>query len=392
MDFYNRAKAIAEEITAHRRYLHTHAEAGLDLPETKAYIKKQLRAYGIEPMDCGHGVMATLGKGGRVFLLRADMDALPMKEESGESFASQTSCAHTCGHDLHAAMLLGAAKLLKESEGQLRGTVKLMFQPAEETLEGAKDMIDSGILSDPPVDAALAYHVNTGNEAPGGFCYNSKGTLMFSSDMFRITVRGKGTHGAYPHYGVDPILIGSHTVIALEALIARETDPQAAAALTFGSFQAGANTNIIPETAVMLGSLRTDDAARRERLFRRMEEAVTGTAAVFGGSAEAELLSGAPPLVTDPALTEAVVRYMEELPIADGSGKDGFSVSGSEDFAYIAERVPSAYMFISAGFPDAGETYSAHNPKVRFNEAVLPLGAAWLAHCAARWLEETAAQ
>lgn len=388
MDFYNRAKAIAEEITAHRRYFHTHAETGLTMPLAKAYIKEQLQKLGIEAKDCGEGVTATVGSGGKVILLRADMDALPMREESGEPFMSQTDAAHTCGHDLHAAMLLGAAKLLKENESALKGTVKLMFQPAEETLSGAKHMIEHGILSDPPVDAALGYHVNGGREAPGGFLYNSSAAMMFSADMFRITLNGKGTHGAYPQLGVDPILIGSHIVIALEALIARETDPQAAAALTFGSFQAGANTNIIPETAVLLGSLRTNDAALRKQLLARMEAVVSGTAAVFGGSAEVEILSAAPPLVTDAAMTEAAVRYMGELPIPGINGQNGYSVSGSEDFAYIAERVPAVYMFISAGFPDAKETYSAHNPKVRFNEDVLPIGTAWLAHCAERWLAD----
>ncbi|MBE5784850.1 MAG: amidohydrolase [Clostridiales bacterium] len=388
MDLYKRALALQQEITSHRRYLHTHAEAGLSLPIAKEYAKKQLEAIGIEAADCGMGVAATVGQGGKVFLLRADMDALPMKEESGESFASQTSCAHTCGHDLHAAMLLGAARLLKEKEGALGGTVKFMFQPAEETLCGAKHMIENGILSDPPVDAALAFHVNAGHGSVGEFLYNSSGALMFSADMFRITVRGKGTHGAYPQYGVDPILIGSQIVIALEALIARETDPQAAAALTIGSFQAGTNTNIIPETAVLLGSVRTNAPALREMLVRRIREAAAGTAAVYGGKAELEILSGAPPLICAPALTEDIVRYLQETGVPDAAPVPGYSVSGSEDFAYIAERVPSAFLFLSAGFPDERGDFTAHNPKVRFNEDVLPLGAAWLAHAAIRWLEE----
>ena len=167
MNYYERALALKDETIAHRRYFHTNAEVGLDLPKTKAYVMEKLREYGLEPRDCGYGVTATLGKGGKVILLRADMDALPLPEESGEPFACPSGAAHACGHDFHAAMLLTAAKMLKENEAELEGTVKFMFQPAEETFEGGKDMIEHGILEDPPVDAALAYHVTTGKMPVG---------------------------------------------------------------------------------------------------------------------------------------------------------------------------------------------------------------------------------
>ena len=163
MNFYERAVELKDEIVADRRYIHTNAEVGLELPKTKAYVMEKLKSYGIQPVECGHGVTATIGKKGRCILLRADMDALPMSEESGEEFACKTGKqAHACGHDFHTAMLLAAAKMLKENEGSLQGTVKLMFQPAEETFEGCNDMLKAGILEDPSVDAALAYHVSPG--------------------------------------------------------------------------------------------------------------------------------------------------------------------------------------------------------------------------------------
>ncbi|HCT92434.1 MAG TPA: amidohydrolase, partial [Lachnospiraceae bacterium] len=257
MDFYKQALELREETVEHRRWLHSHAEIGLDMPKAQAYVMEQLKAAGLDPQPCGHGVTAELGrKGGRTLLLRADMDALPMPEESGEPFACLTGTeAHTCGHDFHAAMLLTAAKLLKENEAALPGRVRFMFQTAEETFEGAKDMMANGILEG--VDGALAYHVGSGRMSVGLFMYNSGGTMMYSVDGFRITVHGQGAHGAYPHNSIDPINIGVHIYLALEALIAREADPGKACVLTIGNFAAGSAPNIIPDTAVLQGTLRT---------------------------------------------------------------------------------------------------------------------------------------
>ena len=388
MDFYKRALELWEETVAHRRWLHSHAEVGLDMPEAQAYVLERLRNDGLDPRPCGHGVTAELGReGGRTLLLRADMDALPMPEESGESFACPTGrSAHACGHDFHAAMLLTAAKMLKEQESMLSGRVRFMFQTAEETFEGAKDMLENGILEG--VDGALAYHVGSGRMPVGLFMYNSGGTMMYSVDGFRITVHGQGAHGAYPHSSIDPINIGVHIYLALESLIARETDPGKACVLTIGNFSAGSAPNIIPDTAVLQGTLRTNDSASREKLVRRLKEAAQRTAGVFGGSAEIEMISQVPPLVCDPAMTEDMVRYMRELPIPGLTPVPNTSASAFEDFAAIAERVPSVFMYLSAGYLDGRGDAPAHNPKVRFNEDVCPIGSACLAHCAVRWLED----
>ncbi len=387
MDYFARAAALREELVSNRRYLHTNAEAGLCLPKAKAYVMEKLAEYGISPIECGEGVTATLGQGERVILLRADMDALPMPEESGLPFACPTKeTAHACGHDFHAAMLLTAARLLKEDEAALPGRVKLMFQPAEETFEGSRNMIEHGILRDPKPDAALAFHVSPGRLPIGTYLYNATGAMMFSVDTFEIHIRGKGSHGAYPHLSVDPINIGVHIYLALQELIARESDPSDACLLTVGQFTAGAAANIIPETALLKGTMRTNQKEAREKLVRRLKEVAKAVAAVYGGTAEVVFTCGVPTLVCDSALTEEMVGYMKELPVPNAVGYAGIAASASEDFALIAEQVPSVFIYLSAGYADSRGDYPAHNPKVQFNEEVLPIGAAYLAHCATRWL------
>lgn len=388
MNYYERALELKDETIANRRHIHKNAETGLDLPKTKAYVMKKLTEYGLEPKDCGYGVTATLGKGGKVLLLRADMDALPMPEESGEEFACPTGKeAHTCGHDFHAAMLLTAAKMLKEKEDTLEGTIKFMFQPAEETFEGSKNMIENGILENPPVDAALAYHVSPGKMPIGLFMYNDKDTMMYSVDGFKITIHGKGSHGAYPHVGVDPINIGVHIHLALQELIARESDPTHSCVLTIGQFAGGTAANIIPETAVLQGTIRTNKPEARELLVRRMKEVAEKTAAVYNGTVDIEMISEVPPLICNPKLTDEVVGYMQELGIPGLTPYPGISASASEDFAVITEKVPSTFMYLSAGYLDERGQYPAHHPKAQFNEDVCPIGAACLAHCASQWLK-----
>ena len=388
MNYYERALELKDETIANRRHIHKNAETGLDLPKTKAYVMEKLTEYGLEPKDCGYGVTATLGKGGKVLLLRADMDALPMPEESGEEFACPTGKeAHSCGHDFHAAMLLTAAKMLKEKEDTLEGTIKFMFQPAEETFEGSKNMIENGILENPPVDAALAYHVSPGKMPIGLFMYNDKDTMMYSVDGFKITIHGKGSHGAYPHVGVDPINIGVHIHLALQELIARESDPTHSCVLTIGQFAGGTAANIIPETAVLQGTIRTNKPEARELLVRRMKEVAEKTAAVYNGTVDIEMISEVPPLICNPKLTDEVVGYMQELGIPGLTPYPGISASASEDFAVIAEKVPSTFMYLSAGYLDERGQYPAHHPKAQFNEDVCPIGAACLAHCASQWLK-----
>lgn len=390
MDYYKRALELKEETIENRRYLHENAEAGLHLPKTTQFVMEKLKAYGLLPAMCGHGIVASVGKGKPVILLRADMDALPIREESGESFSSQTGAMHACGHDFHAAMLLTAAKMLKENESALKGTVKLMFQPAEETFEGSNDMIANGILTNPKPDVCLAYHVTSGKSPAGIYMYNANSTMMNSVYGFQITINGQGSHGACPNQGVDPINIGVHIHLALQELIARESDPKDVCTLTIGKFEAGTAANIIPDTAVLQGTLRTDRKEAGKYLANRIKEVAVKTAAVYNGTVTVETLSDVPPLVCDKKTTEEIVSYMQELSIENFTGYPDISATASEDFAVIAEQIPGTYMYLSAGFLDERGDYTAHHSKVRFNEDVCPIGAACYAQSAEMWLKSHA--
>ena len=389
MNYFERANELKEELSKDRRYIHENAEVGMELPKACEYVMTKLKEMGYAPKIIGgSGVTATVGnRQGKTILLRADMDALPMKEESGEPFACKSGeAAHTCGHDLHTAMLLGAAKMLKENEKNIKGTVKLMFQPGEEIFKGSKALIEEGILESPKVDAALAYHVGPGKMPVGLHMYNDKGTMMYSNDGFKITVHGKGAHGAYPHQSIDPIHIAVQIYLGLEEIIAREVDSSSPCVMTIGKLVAGEANNIIPETAVIEGSIRTTSIENRNLMVSRMKEVACKIAEVYRGSAEVEMISEVPPLICNKEFTKEILSYMSELDVPGQMGVPDIEASASDDFAVILEKVPGAYMFLSAGYPDK-DVAPSHNPKVIFNEEVLPIGAAYLAHCAARWLE-----
>lgn len=389
MDYLKRSEELFEETVENRRHLHQTPELGLELPETTAFIMEKLTEMGYDPKPCGGGVVACVGKtGGKTVLLRGDVDALPMKEESGLPFASQRENAHTCGHDIHGAMLLTAAKMLKENEAALDGMVKLMFQPGEEPLTGARSMIADGLLQDPRPDVALGYHVVAGSLPMGLFVYNREGTLMNSSDNFIIDIQGKGGHGAYPDACIDPINIAAHMILALESVVAREIKSTQASVLTIGKVTAGDAPNIIPDQAQLQGTLRCDSEKEREFILQRLSEVVDAVAKMYRGSATITMLAGTPPLICDPQSVDDFVGYMRELDVPGQCEHVGMHAASSEDFSAVLSEIPGAYMFLSAGFTDGRETYNQHHPKVEFNEEVMKSGAAYLAHCATRWLEE----
>ncbi len=389
MDYLKQATKLKNQLIMYRRKIHSYAEVGMNLPKTVDFVISELKAMGYSPKKVGQGgVTATIGCSGKVILLRADMDALPMEEKSGEPFASTNGNCHGCGHDMHTAMLLGAAKLLKENEAQLSGTVKLMFQPGEELFKGSKDMIEAGILENPKVDAALAIHTATGVTPLGVFMYNNSSTMMCSADTFKITIKGKGSHGSYPQNSIDPINIAAHVILATQEVIARETIPSELCVLTIGSINAGSMANSIPESAVITGSIRASSKEMRSTMVSRTKEIAELTAATFRGTCEFELLSGTPPLICNPQVVNSMVKYINELDFQGKSPYPGLQANASEDFAEISDRIPSAYMMLGAGFPTDPKAANAHDPAVRFNEDALPIGAAILAHCAERWLAD----
>ena len=392
------AKALQGEIKAHRLWLHTHAETGFDLTETKPYVKSALTEMGYTVQERGKaGLVASVGKpGGKVLLLRADMDALPIAEEADVDFACQNGRMHACGHDMHTAMLLGAAKILKAHESELDGMVKLMFQPAEEIFEGSKDMIASGVLKNPRPDAALMIHVAAGMPLPAGaVVVSTPGVSAPAADYFIIRVHGKGCHGSAPQNGIDPLTAAAHILIALQEIHARELSASDEAVLTFGTFHAGEAGNVIPDTAAMGGTIRTYDEKTRAYLKERMTAIAQNIAEAFRASAEVSFGSGCPTLVNDKDLSEKVTGYLKDLLGADrafttaelNGGKPARG-GGSEDFAYVSHEVPSLMLALAAGEPSKGYVYPQHHPKVKFDESVLSTGAAVFVDCAINYLKE----
>ena len=390
--YLQRAQEIAPEIVENRRFIHSHAGVGFDLEDTVERILAQLKAMGIEGKRCGKaGVVATLGKPGKCILLRGDIDALPIPEQSGLDFAAQNGAMHACGHDFHGAMLLGAAKLLKENEQNLQGTVKLMFQPAEEKLAGAKDMVEHGVLESPQVDAAFAMHIGTGNEESAvGSVKFTKGPSHASGDSFRIIVQGKGCHGASSYQGVDAISVAAHIVVALQEIPAREVPADQLSIVTVGVFQGGTACNIIADTATIEGTIRALSPANRDFLIKRVPEIAEGIAKTYRASITLEHPTGCtPPSLNDPALCDEMLPFIQEIvPAQQVLVKQNEPSLGSEDFAYVSTQVPAMMISLGAGSKGEGYHYALHSPFVTPDEGCLPTGAALYAHCATRWLEK----
>lgn len=391
------ANALHSQMRAHRLWLHQHAETGFDLTQTKPYVKSALEEMGYAVSACGKaGLVTTVGKpGGKVILLRADMDALPIREEAEIDCACTSGRMHACGHDLHTAMLLGAARLLKNHEKELPGLVKLMFQPSEETFEGAKDMIEAGVLENPRPDAAMMIHVSAGMPIPAGtVIVSSPGVSAPAADYFSIKVQGKGCHGSAPQNGIDPLTAAAHILIALQEIHARELAASDEAVLTFGSFHGGDVGNVIPDSATLSGTIRTYDEDTRNYLKQRMTDISRGIASAFRATAEVTFGSGCPTLVNDKGLSDTFAGYLKELlgpgkafTTAELSGGKPSRGGGSEDFAYVSQQVPALMLALAAGEPAKGYAFPQHHPKVMFDESVLPIGAAVFTHCAMEYLK-----
>ena len=384
------AQNIKNDIVEYRRTIHENPEVGDTLPKTKAYVMDKLREFGYEPEEiCESGIVATIegSKPGKTFLLRADMDALPMAEATDCDFKATNGAMHSCGHDMHTAMLLGAAKLLKQNQDEIEGTVKLVFQPDEEGFTGAKKMIEAGVLQNPKVDAAMAMHVNSGT--PSNLVVCGLGTSIGGCNRFRIVVKGTGCHGALPETGVDPINIAAHIFLAIQEITSREIPATKPAVITIGKFAGGDAPNIIPNEVVMEGTIRTLEKELGEQIFSRMNDIVTSTAKMFRGEAELIELSSVPPLANNKELANEVTGYMKDIVGEQGIFLFEGGGMGSEDFASYSYEVPSLYVILGAGAKNENPLYGVpmHNEKVVFNEDVLPTGAAMHAYSAIMWLK-----
>lgn len=396
-DFLNMANQLQEKLVMYRHQLHAIPELDLSLPMTAAYVKEMLESIGLTPTPVGEsGLMVTIGgqRPGKVILIRADMDGLPIKEEADISFASLNGNMHACGHDLHTSMLLGAAEILKEKEEQLCGTVKLMFQPGEETLHGAKMMLENGIMENPKVDAAMMIHVLSGMPIPvGQFVIPQAGEgISASSDWFEIVIHGRGAHGAMPDAAVDPLNVAAHLHLALQGIISREISPVESAVLTIGVMEGGSTNNVIPDIARIKGSVRTFTAVMRDKIETRIHEISTGIGETYHAKVDVIYTRGCPEVKIDSRLNDQM-----RTTITDTFGASSFidltqlipggKLMGSEDFAFVTQAVPSTSVFISADNSKEGNSYPMHHPKVMFSDDVLSKGAAVYAAFARDWLE-----
>lgn len=398
-DILEEAKTLQPELLRIRRDLHQHPETGFDLVYTKALVKEKLTEMGYAPVEMGRaGLVVLVGgkKPGKTILLRADMDALPIQEEADVEYRSLTEGKmHGCGHDMHTAMLLGAAKILKEHEDEIEGTIKLEFQPAEEIFQGSPDMIRSGLLEQPHVDAAMMIHVLAGMPMPSGMMLIPGGGITSTScEQYHITVKGKGGHGSTPHTSIDPITAAAHIHIALQEINSRELDGNDFGVFTTCHFEAGKTSNVIPDTAEMWGTIRTIDPDNKvgELIKKRILEISKGVGDAFRCETKVEFYDFCPCMIIDPALSGCAMKYVGEL-----LGKGAVDLSaisggnpggGSEDFAFVSHEVPTVSMFLTTGNSNDGYIYGQHHPKVTYDDSVLYVGSAVYAHLGMRWLAE----
>lgn len=388
-------EALQKKLIGYYRNLHRIAETEFELCETVGFVRKTLDEIGCQYEDCGKcGIKAVIGDPGKgkVFLLRADMDALPIREESGLDFASDNGNMHACGHDMHTAMLLGAAHILKARENELKGAVKLIFQPAEEILQGSKCMIENGVLSSPEVDGAMMIHVVSGVPIPAGtFIVSAGGVSAPAADYFTINIHGKSSHGSTPNKGIDAITTGAHILLGLQEITARELNISDEAVITIGSFHGGKAGNVIADSVTMQGTVRAFDDDLRALVKKRIEEISLNIGQAFRSTVTVSYGGGCPTLKNDNMLSQDVTNCLRELfsaetvlNTADFKGTD--IRGGSDDFSYISHEVPSLMVALAAGEPDKGFKYPLHHAKTTFDESVLWKGSAALSYCSLNFL------
>lgn len=392
-------KALIDEyvpdLVATRRDLHEHPELAFEEVRTSGIVARRLSALGMEVQTgvARTGVVGLLrggaaGADAKTLALRADMDALPIAELNEVEYRSQVEGRmHACGHDGHTAILLTVADILSRRRAELTGNVKFLFQPAEESIGGARPMIEQGALQD--VDAVIGLHLLS--DIPSGRVGVRAGEVLASADDYVLTITGRGGHAASPHEAVDPIVIAAHLITALQTLISRETSPFRPSIITIGEIKAGTTFNIIPETATMRGTVRTFSATHRTYLMRRIGEVTAGVAAALGGScALAWQIGGCPPCSNDPAIT-AIVREAAMNTVGTQMVDEDESIvsTGSDDMAEFLQDVPGCYFFVGSRNEAKGTHYQHHHPRFNLDEDALPIGVEILARTALDYLSHS---
>lgn len=397
------------QLIAWRRHLHEHPELSNREVETARYVAEHLKSFGLEPQTgvARHGVVAVLKGGlpGPVVALRADMDGLPVREETDVPFASTATgeyegsavgVMHACGHDTHVAMLLTVAKVLSQVRDRIPGTVKFIFQPAEEGTPqaeqpaGAQAMVAAGVMADPAVDAVFGLHVFA-NVPTGQLTYRS-GPFMAASDQFEIIVRGRQTHGATPWRGIDPVVVASQIVVGLQTVVSRGLDiTKMPAIVTVGQFQAGVRNNIIPDSARLVGTIRTFDDAMQADTHAQVRRIADGIARAAGTTAEVTINKGYPVTSNDPALTARMLPTLER--VAPGNVVQSDLITGAEDFTYFQRQAPGLFIMLGITPPaQVGKAAHNHSPLFVVDEKALPTGVRALTHLALDYLRQGSAR
>lgn len=384
-----------DKVIEHRRWLHAHPELTGKEEKTAAYIAAALRDMGLEPTENvgGYGVTALIhGKNpGKCVGLRADFDALPLTEVTGLPFASQNpGVTHACGHDCHTAMLLGAAYALLELRDQFDGTVKLIFQPAEEDpmASGARKMIDEGVLENPKVDGMFGQHVWP--QYPLGQVAVRNGAMMASSDRFFITVRGKSSHGSAPEHGIDAIAIAAQVITALQTIVSRSVSPLDSAVVTIGLISGGKRYNVIADEVKMEGTCRNLNPVVRNAMPARMEKIIKGAVEGLGGTYEFTYFMGYSPTVNDPHKFETIRDSIVEACGSDALAIPETSALGGEDYSFYCEKVPSGFFWLGCRDPEQPmeQTAPIHNGGFNPMEEALPIGMEVMLTAALKFLAE----
>jgi len=383
---------LVPDLIATRRDLHEHPELAFEEVRTSGIVAQRLQRLGLE-VQTGVARTGVIGylrggaskPGAKTIAIRADMDALPIYELNEIEYRSQTDGKmHACGHDGHTSILLAVADILTKRRDELAGNVKFVFQPAEERVGGAEPMVKEGAMNG--VDGVIGLHLIS--DYPLGRVGVRSGAVFASADKIVLTVHGRGGHAAMPETTVDPIVIAAYIVTALQTLISRETSPFSPAVITFGQIQAGTAFNIIPETAVMHGTMRAFTKEHRAKLLRRIREVATGVASAMGGSCEAELVDGCPPCVNDTGMTE-LVRNAAIASVGEKAVDTSEEVmtTGSDDMACFLEAVPGCYFIVGANNPAKGANYPHHHPRFNIDEEALPVAVEVLSRAALDFLK-----
>lgn len=378
---------ILQELIDTRRDLHMNPEIGFSEVRTSGIAAERLRSLGYEVRTgvAKTGVIGTLrgGQPGPTVLVRADMDCLPVEEANDIPFKSRNpGLMHACGHDGHTSIALTVARLLAERRDRLKGSVKMVFQPAEEGPGGAKPMIDEGALEDPHVDACLGLHL--WNDMPVGQVGVLDGPAMAATGEWRATIIGKGGHGAAPHATVDPIVAAAHCVTAIQTIMSRNVDPLQPGIVTVGQFHAGQAFNIIPHEAQLSGTIRSFDDAVHEQLETRLRDVIQHTAAAFGATVDWQYRRGYPVLVNDPKMGD-IVRAAAKTVVGEQNVVTPKATLGGEDMAYFLRERPGCFFFVGSA-ATAGDVFPHHNPRFNIDEAALPIGAQVMLGAVERYL------